>query len=150
MCIVTEMERQEVVSETQAGAGTGTRMRQRRRTRAAIVRAAADLLRAGATPSVGEVAAVADVSRRTVYQYFPTLEHLLIDATLGLLDQGAVDEAIEIAEDADARVAAMIRRLGAVSADQLPLGRQLLRLTVDTPVAEDAPRRGYRRIGWIE
>src|SRR6059058_4946303 len=88
------------------------RVKQKRRTRAAIVAAAAELLRAGHTPSVNEVADAADVSRRTVYQYFPTLEQLLLDATLGLLSQRAVDEAIEGADtrggDVEERVGAMI------------------------------------------
>jgi AcrR family transcriptional regulator len=133
------------------------RARQRRRTRAAIVQAAAELLRSGATPSVGDVADAADVSRRTVYLYFPTLEQLLLDATLGLLSQTAVDEAIDAADagdDATQRVDAMIRALFAASSDTLPLGRSLLRLTVgDTGGGDDVgdgPRRGYRRIGWIE
>src|SRR6478736_7420584 len=88
------------------------RARQRRRTRAAIVQAAADLLRSGVTPSVGDVAEAADVSRRTVYLYFPNLDQLLLDATLGLLSQSAVDEAIDAADgdgDATERVTAMIR-----------------------------------------
>lgn len=131
------------------------RYRQRRRTRAAIVAAAADLLRAGRTPSVNDVADAADVSRRTVYLYFPTIEQLLIDATLGMLSQAAVDEAIDAADtgdDATERVAAMIRALGSMSAETLPLGRSLLRLTVAPVEPGDAPspRRGYRRIGWIE
>src|SRR2546425_800752 len=54
----------------------GPRPAQRRRTRKAIVAAAAELLKAGETPSVGQVAEAADVSRRTVYQYFPTVEQL--------------------------------------------------------------------------
>lgn len=139
--------------------GETGRFRQRRRTRAAIVAAATDLLRAGVTPSVGQVAEAADVSRRTVYQYFPTLEQLLVDATLGMLSQAAVDEAIDAADadagtdgDASARVAAMIRALTTTSAEMLPYGRQLIRLTVDAPPAADAasPRRGYRRVAWIE
>src|SRR5512144_2935899 len=88
--------------------GTG-RFRQRRRTRAAIVTAAADLLRAGRTPSVNDIADAADVSRRTVYAYFPNLDQLLLDATLGMLSQTAVDEAIAAADpggDAAERVAA--------------------------------------------
>jgi len=134
--------------------GTG-RFRQRRRTRAAIVAAAAELIRAGKTPSVNDVAEAADVSRRTVYLYFPTLEQLLIDATLGMLSQTAVDEAIDAADtggDVTERVAAMIRALHGMSADTLPLGRSLIRLTVDAPESDDAssPRRGYRRIAWIE
>jgi AcrR family transcriptional regulator len=131
------------------------RFRQRRRTRAAIVAAAADLLRAGKTPSVNDVAEAADVSRRTVYLYFPTLDQLLLDATLGLLSQSAVDEAIDAADqgdDAADRVAAMIRAFGSMSAETLPLGRSLIRLTVEPADGEGAPtpRRGYRRVTWIE
>ena len=136
-------------SEEQTG-----RFRQRRRTRAAIVEAAAELLRSGRTPSVNDVAEAADVSRRTVYQYFPTLEQLLIDATLGMLAQSTVDEAIDAADiggDVNERVAAMIRALFAMSTETLPLGRALIRLTVDSAADRDvAPRRGYRRIAWIE
>src|SRR5438874_9977549 len=104
---------------TSAGEETG-RFRQRRRTRAAIVAAAADLLRAGRTPSVNDVAEAADVSRRTVYLYFPTLEQLLLDATLGLLSQAPIDEAIDAADtegDPAERVAAMIRALYAQAAE---------------------------------
>ena len=133
------------------------RFRQRRRTRAAIVAAAADLLRAGHTPSMTEVAEAADVSRRTAYLYFPTIEQLLIDATLGMLSQTQVDEAIDAADtpagDAAERVAAMIRALGDVSAETMTLGRSLIRLTVDAPAGpgdDPAPRRGYRRIAWVE
>jgi len=131
------------------------RFRQRRRTRAAIVAAAADLLRSGRTPSINEVADAADVSRRTVYLHFPTLEQLLIDATLGMLSQAAVDEAIDAADtggDVTERVAAMIRALSAMSAETLPLGRSLIRLTVDPPdgAKQTGQRRGYRRIAWIE
>jgi AcrR family transcriptional regulator len=131
------------------------RFRQRRRTRAAIVAAAADLLRAGQTPSVNDVAEAADVSRRTVYLYFPTLEQLLIDATLGMLSQAAVDEAIEAADtggDAADRVAAMIRALSSMSTETLALGRSLIRLTVAPAEGVDgpSPRRGYRRVAWIE
>jgi hypothetical protein len=32
----------------------------------------------------------------------------------------------------------------------LPLGRKLIKLTVDAPPADGGPRRGYRRIAWIE
>jgi AcrR family transcriptional regulator len=131
------------------------RARQRRRTRAAIVDAAADLLRSGVTPSASDVAEAADVSRRTLYLHFPNIEQLLLDATLGLLSQTAVDEAIDAADAGDsatARVEAMIRALFAASAETLSIGRSLMRLTVADPAEPDgeAPRRGYRRVGWIE
>jgi hypothetical protein len=39
----------------------------------------------------------------------------------------------------------------AISAERLPLGRSLIRLTVDAPRDDpSAPKRGLRRIGWIE
>ena len=132
------------------------RFRQRRRTRAAIVAAASELLREGRTPSINDIADAADVSRRTVYLYFPTLEQLLLDATLGLLSQTPVDDAIDAADDGDdptERVAAMIRATVAMANETLPLGRSLIRLTVapeSEPADPERPRRGYRRIGWIE
>lgn len=131
------------------------RYRQRRRTRAAIVNAAAELLRSGnTTPGVNEIAQAADVSRRTVYQYFPTVEQLLLDATLGLLSQTAVDSAIDQADpggDAFDRVDAMVRAIADEAAQTMPLGRSLIRLTVDAPDGNTAqPRRGYRRVEWIE
>lgn len=131
------------------------RFRQRRRTRAAIVNAAAELLRSGrAAPGVNEIAEAADVSRRTVYQYFPTIDQLLLDATLGLLSQAAVDDAIGQADPGGGaldRVSAMIGTLASLSSQTMPLGRSLIRLTVDTPAdGTGQPTRGYRRINWIE
>ena len=131
------------------------RFRQRRRTRAAIVAAAAELLRAGRTPSVSDIAEAADVSRRTVYLHFPTVEQLLLDATLGMLSQAAVDDAIDAADtdgDPGERVAAMIRTVNAMAAETLPLGRSLIRLTVAPADGAEppSPRRGYRRTAWLE
>jgi hypothetical protein len=39
-----------------------------------------------------------------------------------------------------------------MSAETLPIGRALIRLTIDRDddPEDDGPRRGYRRIGWIE
>jgi AcrR family transcriptional regulator len=152
MCILTAatLSRGAVVVDEAEEKG---RFRQRRRTRAAIVAAAVDLLRSGGTPSVNDIAAAADVSRRTVYQYFPTIEQLLLDATLGMLSQTAVDEAIDAADaggNATERVDAMIGALGDLSSDTLPLGRNLIRLTVggsgDDSTEASTPRRG----AWIE
>jgi AcrR family transcriptional regulator len=137
---------------------------QRRRTRKAIVDAAIALLARGKTPSVNDVAAAADVSRRTVYLYFPTFDQLLLDATIGALSQTSVDRAIDAAsaskdgDDAEARVERLVRALHHVSPEVERLGRALIRLTVvDGDAAarshasgKAAPRRGYRRIEWIE
>ncbi len=54
-------------------------------------------------------------------------------------------------QNAEAWVNAMIDALAGLSSETLPLGRTLIRLTVDVPSTGDgAPRRGYRRINWIE
>ena len=127
------------------------RAAQRRRTRRAIVEATSRLLAAGGDPSVNDIAAAADVSRRTIYTYFPTLDQLLLDATMGAMNidvEAAIDAAGE--PDVRARVAALAAVVSDGMADSLPLGRKLIKLTVDAPGADGGPRRGYRRIAWIE
>jgi len=129
---------------------------QKRRTRKVIVDAAAALLALGKTPTVTEVAAAADVSRRTVFLYFPTFDQLLLDATAGALSEAPVQAALDGAhrsDDAPARVERLVRALNHVTPDRERLGRSLIRLTVEkpaTPGATNMPRRGYRRIEWIE
>jgi hypothetical protein len=45
----------------------------------------------------------------------------------------------------------MIRALASLSSQTMPLGRSLVRLTVDAPAdSTGQPKRGYRRISWIE
>jgi AcrR family transcriptional regulator len=128
------------------------RVAQRRRTRRAILDATVDLLRSGAEPSVNEIAAAAEVSRRTVYLYYPTLDQLVLDATLGSLNTG-VDAALQAqaSNDPHARLETLVTELFATMDSSLPLGRTLVKLTVDMPTpAEGEPRRGHRRVGWIE
>ena len=127
------------------------RERQRRRTRKAIVDAAARLLGSGETPSVAEIAEAADVSRRTVYLHFPTLEHLLADAALEAA-RGTVEPRIDTEGDAGDRLEALVRALHQGFAETEALGRTIIRLTVGaaTPSAPGRPRRGYRRVEWIE
>ncbi len=74
-----------------------SRENQKRRTRRAIVAAAVDLLRAGRQPTVAEVADVAEVSRATAYNYFPTQQVLLEEAALELAEKSRVEEALEVA-----------------------------------------------------
>jgi AcrR family transcriptional regulator len=138
-------------------AGERGRAAQRRRTRKAIVEAASGLIARGITPSIAEVAEAADVSRRTIYMYFPTLDQLLVDATLGALHEAAVESVLEPAEledDVEARVDALARAIVRErDAETERLGRTLIRLTVESPGENGplaAPRRGYRRVEWIE
>ena len=127
------------------------RQRQRRRTRRAIVTAAAALLARGRDPSVSEIADEADVSRRTVYQYFPTLEHLLADAALeAARTTAAVEPAFEAHSSPEDRVEALVRVMQQGFAETEALGRTIIRLTVGGAGHAPAPRRGYRRVAWIE
>lgn len=129
------------------------RAAQRRRTRSAIVEATKSLVLAGGTPSIDEIAAAADVSRRTVYMYFPTLDQLLLDATLGVLSATSLEPRIReragVSEGAASRVDALVRAFTETADETLPLGRKLIQLTVDT-AAPEQPRRGFRRVSWIE
>ena len=134
------------------------RVNQRRRTRTAIVDAAIALLQAGETPSVAAVADAADVSRRTVYMYFPTLDQLLIDATAGALGQQALADGLAQparADDAEGRVEALARSAQGVSPELERLGRALIRLTVEADGAgagagPGTSLRSYRRVEGIE
>lgn len=148
-----------VKPQRRPGAGTAAltgRPAQKRRTRKAIVDATIALLARGGAPSVNEVAAAADVSRRTVYIYFPTFDQLLIDATLGALSQPAAPPAArhepEEGGGEEARVERVVRALQHITPEAERLGRALVRLTVDasTPSGTGLPRRGYRRLEWLE
>jgi AcrR family transcriptional regulator len=98
---------------------------------------------------MAEIAKAAQVSRRTVYMHFPTLEQLLIYA----MTVKTIDTAITESRSTDpvARAEQLSRALNIHSADNLQLGRALIRLTAegDTSGAR-GPHRGYRRVQWFE
>jgi AcrR family transcriptional regulator len=125
---------------------------QRKRTRRAIVEAAMELLGEGANPSVGEIAGRAEVSRRTVYSYFPTLDQLLVDASLGLISEAETDRTLAPAgDDAEERITALAGQVMGMSDEVERLGRRVIALTVDgARPPSGGPRRGYRRVEWIE
>jgi len=58
------------------------RPNQKRRTRKALLEAAARLMKQGRKPSLEEVAQEALVSRATTYRYFPSMDALLVEASL--------------------------------------------------------------------
>jgi AcrR family transcriptional regulator len=134
------------------------RSAQKRRTRRAILAAALEMMQRGETPSVSAVAAVAEVSRRTVYLYFPTQEQLLTEAALEAV-RLRVEETLDLAEsdDVETRLDTLVRAaLESSIESEVPL-RTLVRITVERRLDEakggpslDAPLRGGRRIEWIE
>ena len=111
---------------------------------AAIVAATRQLVSEGKTPSIDDIAEAADVSRRTIYLYFPTLDQLVLDASVALLSEATVDAALDterFGDDPVARVDALVSAFVRPRDDALPLGRKIIRLTVDAPRAVDGARR---------
>lgn len=127
------------------------RAAQRRRTRRAIVEATMRLIAEGGEPSINEIAAAADVSRRTVYVHYPTLDQLILDATLGLMNLD-LDEALRDFPSTDPaeRLRFLVERVLAGMEQSLPLGRRMIKLTVAGSEPSAGPRRGHRRVSWIE
>ena len=135
------------------------RINQKRRTRAAIVSAAAELVRQGKSPTVAQVADAALVSRATAYRYFPSQEYLLAEAALESI-RGDVDEIlspVESVDDPTLRLDAVVRALQQKTVEQEAGFRALLRLSLEQPFERtDGPesgvpgRRGARRLDWIE
>ncbi len=89
--------------------------------------------------------------------YFPALDQLLVDATAGALNEPPVEAALSdlaLADDAAGRVDALIRTLLEYSPQSLPLGRRMIRLTVDPPTngapEPVGPRRSQHRIEWLD
>jgi AcrR family transcriptional regulator len=131
------------------------RVNQKARTRTALVDAARRLLEAGRMPTVTDVADEALVSRATAYRYFPTQEHLLLDAVLERsIDE--IDRAVTAAarsDDVVAGVEGLVRATHAEIASNPAAFRSLLRLSVAQPRADEptvAGIRGERRLQWIE
>jgi AcrR family transcriptional regulator len=110
---------------------------------------------------VAEVAEAADISRRTAYRYFPTQEQMLVEATLEALGPG-VEDAIAPARPArsgervEARLDRTVRTVQRETIANEALLRSMIRLTVEGRDRDEPrsgprqPRRGYRRIRWIE
>jgi AcrR family transcriptional regulator len=143
---------------TSGAALSRDRSGQRRRTRGAILAAAIALMQRGETPTAQTVAAAAEVSRRTIYQYFPTQEHLLTEAALEGI-RGEVERALELADgDAiEARLDTLVNATLQSCIDNELLLRTMVRLTIEQRLAEAhdgvpraAPLRGRRRLAWIE
>jgi AcrR family transcriptional regulator len=131
------------------------RTRQKLRTRRQILAAASALVAAGKTPTVEEAADAAGVSRRTAYRYFPAQRKLLTEAALeGLrVPMEAMLAAVPTGpdpQDVENRVAALIDRMQSMAIRHEQLLRTMIHQTVLEPGSSAQPRRGTRRIDWIE
>jgi AcrR family transcriptional regulator len=131
------------------------RTRQKLRTRRQILAAATALLAAGKTPTVEQTADAAGVSRRTAYRYFPAQAKLLSEAALEGL-RGPMEAMLQAApvgpepRDVEARVTTMIEGMQSMALQNEALLRTMIHQTVLERSPAGQPRRGTRRIDWIE
>lgn len=125
------------------------RIKQKQRTRTALIEAARVLLNRGASPTVEEAAAAAEISRTTAYRYFRNQAELIAAlrpeiAKTSLLPANAPDTAEE-------RLELVVREITRVVVEGEQQYRAMLRLSLDpaTPPESLMLRQG-RAIGWID
>lgn len=130
---------------------TGERIAQKQRTRGRLLEAGAQLLSAGATPTLDDVASAAGISRATAYRYFGTENLLVVEVALtnalGAID-GPLNEVREICStihDHEDRVEAVVRCMGQWAWDH----QSALRITMAHSLDGGYQRPGHRA-EWID
>jgi AcrR family transcriptional regulator len=148
------------LSRQEYAATSGGRANQRARTRAALTRAAGDLMREGHAPSMPAAADRALVSVATAYRYFATAEELWEEAAVfaidEVVDEAAVERAVEAAgDDVEARLEVVVRQIGWTMLDEELRYRQMAKTSLDrwfaqqrNPDADHRPTRPARRNHW--
>ncbi len=134
------------------------RANQKERTRAAIVEAAAHLLRSGVEPTVATAAEAAKVSRATAYRYFPTPESLQLEVAGVTPAYAGVEALVQELEgdDVEARLLRFVARFNATTFGEEARMRMALKVYLDTWFAGRAdgdhapPVREGRRMRWLE
>jgi len=129
------------------------RSNQKRRTRLAVKAAAAELVKAGKTPTMSEIAELALVSKSTAYRYFPSQDALLAEVMLDELiapDMDAVFAAASMPVPPEEKLDAVIRADHALVIQHEAAFRTALRVML-LPDAEgtSAPRRPGNRLRYI-
>lgn len=131
------------------------RRNQRRRTRKDLLEAAARLAKLGARPSLEEVAEAALVSRATAYRYFPSVEALMLEASLDIATP--TPDSVFAAANTDDPIARM--RLADAALDEMIQANeaglrlmlaQSLERTATGARDPDLPARQNRRMPLIE
>lgn len=133
----------------------GGRRNQKTRTRKDLLQAAARLLKEGRTPTLDEVAEEALVSRATAYRYFPSIESLMVEASVDVAIPGGEDLFRDNSSlDPVVRLQLVETTLYDTFLAHEPLLRALLAHTIQQGIHADAdskvPRRQNRRSPLIE
>jgi AcrR family transcriptional regulator len=125
------------------------RLRQKARTREALIIAARDLLRGGASePTVEEVAAAAGISRTTAYRYFPNQRSLVLAAHPETQQHSLLPE--DAPADPYARLDLTMTEFARINLEWEPQLRAALRSSLAGPAEGDGPAlRQGRAVGWI-
>ena len=127
------------------------RINQKLRTRQALIDAATELVAAGATPTLGEVATRALVSKTTAYRYFASAEALVAEVFFDR-DLPTVADVLGSVDEAGARVLAVEEAINDTLLAHEAAMRMIVRNALDLTIAasDDTPLRLGRRRRFID
>lgn len=133
----------------------GGRVRQKLRTRNALIAAARDLIASGASPTVEDAAAAADISRTTAYRYFRNQADLLVAAHPEIERRSLLPATPP--EDPAERLEIVVREIQRILVDTEAQQRTMLRLSLEEnkasasgePAKSSLLLRQGRAIGWL-
>jgi len=147
---MADHERQQVreqLAEARTSVTDTGRVNQKLRTRQALTDAARELVAAGASPTLAEVAEHARVSKTTAYRYFASSDVLIAEVFFDR-DFPTVDEVLGgIGDEPTARVLAVEAAVNNALLSHESAMRMIVRNAIDTALAaaDDGPPRVGRR-----
>jgi len=121
------------------------------RTHMALVECAAQFVREGKSFTVAEVADSARVGRTTAYRYFPTVETLVVHASLYAsteVEKRSIDAALESKQAVEDRLRSVVEASDVTITEHDYLYRTMLKLSLNNEGSDDEllpHRRGARK-----
>ena len=146
MATLKKQLKQQPADVRAGGADTG-RVNQKQRTRQALVEAAGQLLTAGASPSLADVAEHALVSKATAYRYFASADALIAEVMFDR-DFPSVDQVLgSIGDEPTTRVLAVEEAVNDTLLSHEHAMRMIVRNAIEMALsgADDTPHRPGRR-----